>query len=192
VPRQLDDRGRADASRPSAARRFDVNPDRSVLLVDARSSVGPITFGALGVVGTIDATFADGRLRPEAGPVAQLEVRVDQLRSGNGLYDAELMRRIEGNRYPVVELVLRDCEAIGSTSRYRVRGDVTCHGTTRTLEGSIEVVPLSPTTIVIRGEQTLDIRDFGVASPTVLMLRIYPDVVVKIQIEAEVRHEEEA
>ena len=39
--------------------------------------------------------------------------------------------------------------------------------------------------LVIRGEQVVDIRDFGIASPTVLMLRIYPDVVVGLQIEAE-------
>jgi hypothetical protein len=39
--------------------------------------------------------------------------------------------------------------------------------------------------LVVRGEQVIDIRDFGVASPTVLMLRIYPDVAVGLQIEAE-------
>ena len=35
------------------------------------------------------------------------------------------------------------------------------------------------------GEQVVDIRDFDIASPTVLMLRIYPDVVVKLYVEAE-------
>jgi hypothetical protein len=30
-----------------------------------------------------------------------------------------------------------------------------------------------------------DIRDFDIASPTVLMLRIYPDVLVQLQVEAE-------
>jgi hypothetical protein len=39
--------------------------------------------------------------------------------------------------------------------------------------------------LVVRGEQVVDIRDFGIASPTVLMLRIYPDVVVGLQVEAE-------
>ena len=39
---------------------------------------------------------------------------------------------------------------------------------------------------MIRGEQMVDIRDFGVVSPTVLMLRIYPDVVAGLQIEAEI------
>ena len=39
---------------------------------------------------------------------------------------------------------------------------------------------------MVRGEQMVDVRDFGVVSPTVLMLRIYPDVIAALQIEAEI------
>ena len=42
---------------------------------------------------------------------------------------------------------------------------------------------------LIRGEQVVDIRDFGLVSPTVLMLRIYPDVVVGLQVEAELEEQ---
>jgi len=38
--------------------------------------------------------------------------------------------------------------------------------------------------LVVTGEQAFDIRDFGVASPSVLMLRIYPDVKVHLHVEA--------
>ena len=37
----------------------------------------------------------------------------------------------------------------------------------------------------LTGEQVLDMRDFAIPSPTVLMLRIYPDVRVRLQVEAE-------
>jgi hypothetical protein len=37
---------------------------------------------------------------------------------------------------------------------------------------------------VISGEQVFDIRDFAVASPTMLMLRIFPDVRVRLHAEA--------
>jgi hypothetical protein len=47
-------------------------------------------------------------------------------------------------------------------------------------------------TLVVRGEQVVDIRDFGVVSPTVLMLRIYPDVVVGLQVEAELEDHTQA
>jgi hypothetical protein len=39
--------------------------------------------------------------------------------------------------------------------------------------------------LIITGEQSFDIRDFALPSPTVLMLRIYPDVRVRLQVEAE-------
>jgi hypothetical protein len=39
--------------------------------------------------------------------------------------------------------------------------------------------------LVITGEQVLDMRDLAIPSPTVLMLRIYPDVRVRLQVEAE-------
>jgi hypothetical protein len=41
------------------------------------------------------------------------------------------------------------------------------------------------------GDQVLDIRDFGVSSPTVLMFRIYPQVTVKLQVEAELAPDDE-
>lgn len=164
---------------------FDIVPDRSVVLIDARSSVGPITFGAIGLTGTIDVKTSGGRIDAEAMPSAHLEVDVDSLHSGNSLYDAELMRRLEGRRYPKVCVDLRQSRAAGSEGRYRVQGDVSCHGTTAALDGSVELSLLREDMLVVRGEQTVDIRDFGVASPTALMLRIYPDVIVKIQIEAE-------
>jgi hypothetical protein len=39
--------------------------------------------------------------------------------------------------------------------------------------------------LVVDGEQAFDIRDFDLDSPTVLMLRIYPDVRVRLHVEAE-------
>ena len=42
-----------------------------------------------------------------------------------------------------------------------------------------------PGRLSVTGEQVVDIRDFDIISPSVLMLRIYPDVVVKLYLEAE-------
>ncbi len=165
--------------------RFSVVPQRSVVLIEARSSVGPITFGALGLTGVIEATIAGHRIDAQSAPRAHLEVDVAQFQSGNSLYDAELLRRIDARRHQKVALELRACTPLGETGRFRLEGTATFHGVTRPLEGTVSVTMTQSHKIVIRGEQTIDIRDFGVASPTVLMLRIYPDVVVKLQIEAE-------
>ena len=165
--------------------RFAVDPDRSVVLIEARSTVGPITFGAVGVRGVIEAEVHEGRVRPGRAPSAHLEVEVTQLRSGNGLYDAELLRRIDARRHPVVALDLRACSAVGSVDRFLVDGEVTFHGATRPIHGTVNVALSPPRKLVVSGQQVFDIRDFDIASPTVLMLRIYPDVIVQLQIEAE-------
>jgi hypothetical protein len=165
--------------------RFQVVPDRSAVMINARSSVGPITFGAIGVRGSIEVAVAGRRVCPVPYPTAHLEIDIDQLRSGNSLYDAELLRRIDARRHPTVVLDLRACTAIGSTGRYQLQGEVTFHGVSKPLDGTVSVAMPGERTLVIRGEQVVDIRDFGVVSPTVLMLRIYPDVVVGLQVEAE-------
>jgi DNA-binding PadR family transcriptional regulator len=170
---------------PVTTSRFRVVPERSVVMINARSSVGPITFGAIGVTGAIEASVAGRLVCPVPYPTAHLEIEVDQLRSGNSLYDAELHRRIDARRHPTVSLDLRACTALGSTGRYQLVGEVTFHGVSKPLDGTVSVVMPSDHALVVRGEQVVDIRDFGVASPTVLMLRIYPDVVVGLQIEAE-------
>ena len=171
---------------PITTSHFRVVPERSVVMINARSSVGPITFGAIGVTGFIEASVAGRRVSATPYPTAHLEIEVDQLRSGNSLYDAELLRRIDARRHPTVSLDLQACSAVGSTGRYQLRGEATFHGVSRPLDGTVSVAMPGDHTLVVRGEQVVDIRDFGVASPTVLMLRIYPDVVVGLQVEAEV------
>jgi polyisoprenoid-binding protein YceI len=107
------------------------------------------------------------------------------LRSGNALYDAELLRRIEARRFPHVSLRLRECQAVGTGERYRLGGEMTFHGVTRPLRGTVGLKLLSDRKLVVTGDHALDARDFQLPSPTVLMLRIYPDVRVNLHVEAE-------
>jgi PadR family transcriptional regulator PadR len=172
--------------------RFRVVPDRSVVMINARSSVGPITFGAIGVTGFIEAAVVGRRVSTSPFPMAHLEIEVEQLRSGNSLYDAELLRRIDARRHPTVGLDLRACTPLRSTGRYQLVGEVTFHGVSRPLDGTVSVAMPSDHALVVRGEQVVDIRDFGIVSPTVLMLRIYPDVVVGLQVEAELEEQTRA
>jgi hypothetical protein len=56
---------------------------------------------------------------------------------------------------------------------------------TRPADGAVNVAVKPDGRLVITGEHVFDIRSFAVPSPTMLMLRIYPDVRVRLQIEAE-------
>ncbi|MGQ0617708.1 MAG: helix-turn-helix transcriptional regulator [Acidimicrobiia bacterium] len=174
----------AGAASVPVRQRFVVVPERSVILIEARSSVGPISFGAMGLTGTIEVTMADGVIDAASAPSADLEVSVDGLRSGNGIYDGELLRRIDARRYPVARIQMREAVPIGAGGRYRLTGELTFHGVTRPAQGTVTVDSASEDRLVVTGEQDFDIRDFDLASPTVLRLRIFPDVRVHLHVEA--------
>ncbi|HEV7535321.1 MAG TPA: hypothetical protein VGP90_06775, partial [Acidimicrobiia bacterium] len=72
---------------------FRIDPERAALVLVARSNAGPITFGATGIEGSISAEVNGGEVATKVPPIARLEVPVQRLTCGNGLYDAELLRR---------------------------------------------------------------------------------------------------
>jgi PadR family transcriptional regulator PadR len=177
--------GAGGTDEASGRQRFTIIPDRSVILVEVRSSVGPLSFGAVGITGSIEAMVTDGMIAVASPPSAHLEVEVDGLHSGNGLYDAELLRRIDARRFPRASIDLRQATAIAADNRYRLEGELTFHGVTRSVHGTVRTSLSPDDDLVITGEQAFDIRDFAIASPTVLMLRIYPDVRVRLHLEAQ-------
>jgi DNA-binding PadR family transcriptional regulator/polyisoprenoid-binding protein YceI len=174
-----------EGCRGEPRRRFRLDPERSAVLIDARSTVGPITFGTVGVSGTIDAAVADGVVQTHVSPSGRLTIDVTGLTSGNHLYDAELLRRIDARRFPTATVELQECTPSDPGSRYHLTGELTIHGVTRAAEGTVCVEALSDHRLAITGEQVFDIRDFSIPSPTVLMLRIYPDIRVRLHAEAE-------
>ena len=179
------DRHRSELDGRFGPKLYRLDGNRSVVLIEVRSSVGPLSFGATGVRGSVEAVVVDGVLQMTVAPSGRLEIDVAELRSGNSLYDAELLRRIDARRFPTASVELRECAASGLGSRYVLRGDLTFHGVARPAEGAVSVEMLSERRLVVTGEQVFDIRDFAVPSPTMLMFRIYPDVRVRLHAEAE-------
>ena len=185
-PRPSSDRNRPDRGTPTPRiNRFRLIPDRSAVLIDVRSTVGPLSFGAVGVTGTMNPRVIDGTVLPAEPASAVLVVDLTGLRSGNSLYDAELLRRIEAHRYPTARVELLECAPGNGDSRFLLKGRLTFHRVTRPVEGTVRVTKGEGDRLLITGEQVFDIRDFAVPSPTVLMLRIFPDVRVHLHAEAE-------
>ncbi len=170
--------------------RFVLDPERSAVLIDARSTVGPICFGTTGVQGALQAAMGEAGVNTEIPPTGWLTIDMTRLSSGNKLYDAELHRRINSRRFPTAKVELKECTPSAPGWRYRLRGELTFHGITRRTEGTVRIESASDKRIVISGEQAFDIRDFALPSPTMLMLRIFPDVRVRLYAEAE-RSEED-
>jgi polyisoprenoid-binding protein YceI len=155
------------------------------LAIEARSNVGPIRWEATGLQGGFEVLESEREaVDPRQVKWAELEVTVDSLTSGNPLYDAELLRRIDARTYPTAQVALRHVDPLGTGHRYQLQGDLTFHGVTRPLTGTVEIAFPATDVALVYGEKVIDIRDFDVPSPAVLMLKILPDVRVRMSLEA--------
>jgi polyisoprenoid-binding protein YceI len=165
--------------------RFAIDPRRSTVWIEARSSLHPIHGEATGLGGYLEVEMADGRLDLSAPAEMHVELPMEQLRSGNPVQDRELLRRIDADRFRKITGDARKVQEVDGEGRYRVSGDVSFHGATRTMDGEVHLTAPDDRTVVVEGEQTFDIRDFNVKPPKILMFRVEPEVKVRIQVTAE-------
>jgi polyisoprenoid-binding protein YceI len=165
---------------------YRIVPEKSRVLIDAKSSVHPIHSSTDGVEGSLDLEMqGGGALNLESTPAARLSLPVDRLKSGNPLEDRELRRRIDARRFPTISGELSELRESGTPGRYLARGDVTFRGVTHTYEDEITISEIDDRTLHIEGAHTFDVRDFGMEPPKILMLRVEPEVKVRIEIVAE-------
>ena len=166
--------------------RYRIVPERSRLWIDAKSSIHPIHAVTDGLEGHVELdTASDGAADFGEPPVGKLSLAVSRLRSGNVLEDRELHKRIDAKRYPTIDGMLTAVDRVDGTNRYRVSGDLAFRGVARQCEDELRVDVVDDRTIRLEGQSTFDIRDFGMEPPKILMLRVEPDVVVRIEVIAE-------
>lgn len=166
--------------------RFQIVPERSRVWIDARSSVHPIHSTTDGLEGYIDlGTGPDGEIDLAATPAGKLSLPVARLRSGNRLEDRELQKRIDARRFPTIDGLLTEMTRADRNGRYRVAGDLAFRGVVRRYEDDMTVAVVDGRTLRLAGGHTFDVRDFGMEPPRILMLRVEPDVTVRVDIVAE-------
>ena len=162
--------------------RYRIVPARSQAWIEARSSLHPIQGEATGLEGELELTYDPGRLVTDPTPTLRISLAVDRLRSGNPLNDLQLRRVIEADRFRTISGEATAVESHGDG--YRVTGELTFHGVTRTVADHITVTPEGDA-LVIEGAHEFDVTDFGVTPPKILMLRVHPEVTVRIRAVAE-------
>lgn len=166
---------------------YRIVPDESRVWVDARSSVHKIHSTADGVDGYLEIDFMDGDGVDLNVPTsATLSLPVHRLTSGNSLEDRELQKFVDITRYPTIDGVLTAIEHVEG-QRYRVTGELAVRGVSRPCQDEVRIMPVDDRTIRLVGESTFDIRDFGLQPPRILMLRVEPTVVVRIELIARER-----
>lgn len=166
--------------------RFEVDPAATTVWIAARSSLHPIDTEAHGLEGWIDAELdGGGALDLASPPRADLELPIATVSSGNPLYDREMRRRVDVRRHPTIRAVLRSMTSTAVAGRYLAEGDVTFRGVTRSASDEVGVtVGEGGGSLVFEGEHVFDLPDFGMEPPRMMMLRVYPDVRVRVRIVA--------
>src|SRR6202021_1549442 len=107
-----------------AMARYRVVPERSKIWADARSSLHPISLQTTGLEGFLEMTIADGHLDTNAPVSGNVELDASLLKTGNGLYDRELEKRLEMRKYPRVRGRVISVKALDSGTTYRVQGEL--------------------------------------------------------------------
>jgi polyisoprenoid-binding protein YceI len=163
--------------------RFTFDSMRSCVWVNGRSSLHPINTETRGIQGWFESGFlADGSLNLALPVTGALEVAVDRLSSGNQLYDRELKRRIDAKKHPIIVGQITRVTAAEGQDQYMVTGDLSFHGRTHTFEHEMSIRHDDETSISLCGDDTFDIREFDMKPPSMLMLKVYPEVSVKVEL----------
>jgi hypothetical protein len=165
--------------------RFRVVPGSSSIDIEVRSSVHPIQGRATELTGVVEGEFdGDGRPLFDRPHGAWVEIMVQAIRSGNWLTELEMQRRADVGRYPAMRFEINRAWPVNGSDRYRAAVSVTAHGRTRAFEEDFRL-RRDGGRLVLEGEHTFDMRDFGVNPPRILTLRIQPEVRVSVRLVAD-------
>jgi polyisoprenoid-binding protein YceI len=163
--------------------RFAFDSNRSCVWVNARSRLHPINTETRGLTGWVEAApHPDGTLDLTTPVAGRLEVSVDRLSSGNQLYDRELKRRMDARLYPTILGQITEVAQTGRRGHYAVTGDLSFHGRTRSFEHEMSIDIIDGTSIALKGEYVFDIREFNMKPPSMLMLKVYPEIAVRVEL----------
>jgi polyisoprenoid-binding protein YceI len=167
--------------------RYRLVAERSKIWADARSSLHPISLETTGLEGLLEMTIVDGHIDTSASVSGSVELDASLLKTGNGLYDRELERKLEMRKYPRVRGRVISVKVLDSRA-YHVQGELSLRGQTSPVEGDVRMRIVDATTVEFQGEQTIDIRNFGLEPPKFLMLKVYPDVKLRGLVIAQLEH----
>ena len=70
-------------------------------------------------------------------------------------------------------------EATADADRFTAGGDLTFHGVTRAIDGTL-VITRRADELALTGETTFDVTDFGVQPPSLLVVKVHKEVRVTL------------
>ena len=165
-----------------ALTRYTLDSMRSCIWVSGRSSLHPINTETRGITGWFECSaHEDGSLDLDLPVSGELELAVARLTSGNQLYDRELRRRMDARRHPTIFGRVSSITSSAPHPLYDVTGDISFHGKTRTFQHEMHI-SVQEGDVSLTGAYVFDIREFGMKPPSMLMVRIYPEISVRVEL----------
>jgi polyisoprenoid-binding protein YceI len=162
--------------------RFRLVPEQSELRAEARSTLHRVLVHTTGLTGVLE-TLLDGE-QLLLSPSTHVELATSRLRSGNGLVDGELQRRLDPGAHPMIRAEVVQAVVTSATGTLRVTGTLSFHGVTRTLDVEVTVSRGQRELLVVEGGRTIDMRDFALPPPSFLLFRMDPRVQVRARLVA--------
>lgn len=162
--------------------RYQIVPKESQVWVRGSSNLHPVRANATGLEGWIDADVTPAGVE---GPLAgHIEIAVEALRSGNWLLERETRRRVDAKHHPLITGEVTGVQSAEGTA-LALTGVVDFRGESVEVEGDLEVTPTAGGGVHVEGEHVFDIRKWGLEPPSLLALRMHPDIHVRVSIQAE-------
>lgn len=117
----------------------------------------------------------------EGEAAGHIEIPVAELSSGNPLIDRETKRRTNASKYPTITGDLTDVSSVEGRQA-DIEGRISFRGEDVDVEGRIELSEVKPGRVVLEGEGVFDVRWWGLEPPKLLMLKVYPELTVRIRL----------
>src|ERR1700686_3160243 len=135
---------------------FRVLPEESPVSIDAQSSMHPVVAQSRALTGTIDVELDEnGQPVLDAPYAARLRVPADSIRSGHGLQDREMHRRLDTKRYPDITVDLTDVSASEANRSYHAKARIAVRGQSQEVEGDVTLT-VDGDRLVVEGGEAID------------------------------------
>lgn len=142
-----------------------------------------VRYSASDLSGFVDAGFDRHLLATDRRAKLHVNVAVEQLRSGNPLYDREMWKLIDSRRFPTIVAELHRFEPGDAPGRYIAGSDITLAGRQRRYTGPL-TFKRGGDRFEVGGELRVDMRDFGLHPPRYPMFSVEPQVNVRWRLTA--------
>lgn len=160
--------------------RYEFDPELCRVWIDGSSTIHPLNAEATGLSGWAELDVVKGKVVADSSFDGEVRIEVSRLTSGNALVDRETQRRIDARRHPEIVGTVLDAR-VDKNQSVNIEGSISFRGETSRVKGTVTAV-VDGTSVTFEGAGRFDVRDWGLKPPKIGLVRVHPDVDVRIHL----------